>query len=110
MLLPRPRCSAALRRAEVPQGDLARVAAETATALPTLSMMRDGAHLQVLLLQLQRSAVTALPAEGAARVAALGACGWALQLATLVLFTADLDVPSDRQAAVQLLETLLSPL
>lgn len=89
---------------------LHELAAETATAVPTLSMMRDGAHLQVLLLQLQRSAVTALPAEGAARVAALGACGWALQLATLVLFTADLDVPSDRQAAVQLLETLLSPL
>ena len=33
---------------------------------------------------------------------------WALQLATLVLFTADLDVPSDRAGAVRVRESSLS--
>ena len=48
--------------------------------------------------QLEHVGIERLPEAGAARIAALGGCAMALQLATVLLHTADPDVSLDRYA------------
>lgn len=65
--------------------------------------------VQVVVGQLEMAGGTSVPEGGEQRVAALSARAFALQIATTLLHTADMDLAAERQSTARLLTALFGP-